>query len=90
MFIKCYFNLSSSKVEKLEMNIPSYSLLEFNEFGVSAFIARTFLFRGPDILNHFDIFVRCRRKGNVSFLQTRALPQCFGFKFLPQDGFVRR
>lgn len=62
------------------MNIPDYSLL-LHEFGVSAFIARTFLFREPDILNHFDIFVRCPRRGNFASFFQRALPKRFGVKF---------
>ena len=61
------------------MNISDYSLL-LHEFGVSAFIARIFLFREPDILNHFDIFVRCRGRGNFASFFQKALPQRFGVK----------
>lgn len=73
--------LNSSKV-KLEMNIPGYSLL-LCEFGVSAFISRTFFFKGPDILNNFDIVMRCQGKGN-------SLRNVLGLSFLPQYGCVGR
>lgn len=80
--------LNSSKV-KLEMNIPGYSLLVC-EFGVSAFISRTFFFKGPDILNNFDIVMRCRRKGNFAFFFKGRCRNVLGLSFFPQDGCVGR
>jgi len=69
------------------MSMPDYSLI-LHEFGVSAFIARTFFSREPDILNHFDIFFEEEEILRLFF--QRALPQRFGVKFLPQDDCVRR